>query len=182
MVSDNTTIKARVYKKGWYGSDVVTTSFNKSLYTPDSVNFNASIGAIDPKLLTDHDLGSFNFLDGKWVGTQKDEDIAMQFNKPVNLTTVGVNCMRNMGAQIFLPMEIEIWGGAYKNKMKMLGNMKVAYPLKNDPVAVKAIICKLTASAPVSCLRVLIKPLPKLPVWDKAKDKPYIFVDEQFFN
>jgi uncharacterized membrane protein len=182
MISDNTTIKARAYKKGWYGSDVVSAAYNKSLYTPDSVSFLSSVGAIDPKLLTDNDLGTFNFLDGKWVGTQKDEDVYMQFKKPVNLTSVGVNCMRNTGAQIFFPMEIEVWGGADKNKMKRMGGMKIANPLKNDPVVVKAMICKLSAAANISYLRVLVKPLPKLPVWDKAKDKPYIFVDELFFN
>ena len=181
-ISDNTTIKARVYKKGWYGSDVVAFAYNKSLYTPDSITFITGPGGVDSKLLIDNDLGSFNFLDGKWVGSQKDEDVLMQFKKPVVLHSIGVNCMRNMGAQIFLPLEIEVWGGADKDKMKLLGNMKIAGPLKADQVAIKAIMCKLSDAAPVLYLKVLIKPLPKLPVWDKAKDKPYIFVDELFFN
>jgi len=182
-INDNTTIKARVYKKGWYGSDIVTFAYNKSLYTPDSSSYiTGSNGNADVKLLTDRDLGTLNFFDGKWVASQKDIGVVMQFKKPVNITSVGVNCMRNMGSQIFFPSEIEVWGGADKDKLKLLGHIKIDKPLKNDPVVIQAEECKLSAGGLVSCLKVVVKPLPKLPVWDKAKDKPYIFIDELFFN
>ena len=60
--------------------------------------------------LIDKDLGGGNFGNGKWIGSQKDLVVYMQFAKPISLHTVTLNCMRNIGSQIFLPIGIEIWG------------------------------------------------------------------------
>ena len=182
IISDNITIKARAYKKGWYGSDIVTTAFNKRNYTPDSISFTMGPGGVDAKLLIDKGLGSFNFRDGKWVGSQKEMAITMNFAKPVSLNSIRLNCMRRIGNQILFPAEVEIWGGIAKNKLRLLGRVKPGSPLEKDPDIIKAIECKLATRQPISCLKLLIKPILKLPAWFPPKKTSSVFIDEIFFN
>jgi uncharacterized membrane protein len=187
MVSENVFIKAKAYKPGWLGSDIVQASFFKSVYTPDSIGFitapNERYTADGAKTLVDKELGGYNAGNGKWIASQKDLIVYMQFSKPADLHTITLNCMRNIGSQIFLPDDIEVWGGNDANHLKLLSEVKSAAPLKNDPFAIKGIDCKLTGAQPISCLKIIAKPVQKLPVWDMVKKQSgWMFMDEIFLN
>jgi len=105
IIAQNTAIKAKAYKPGWFGSDIVQANFYKSTYTPDSISFitgpNEKYRGDGAKTLIDKDLGGTNFGNGKWIASQKDLVVYMQFAKPVDLQTITLNCMRNTGSQIF---------------------------------------------------------------------------------
>ena len=187
IITQNTIIKARAYKPGWYGSDVVQTNFYKSVYTPDSISFiagpNEKYTADGAKTLIDKDLGGTNFGNGKWIASQKDLAIYMQFNKPVALHTVTLNVMRNIGSQIFLPISVEVWGGTDAAHLKLLGTVKPPPPQKNDPFLVAGMDCKLEEDKPLSCLKIVAKPIQNLPKWDPVKKQPgWVFMDEIFLN
>ncbi|HWZ02791.1 MAG TPA: FN3 associated domain-containing protein, partial [Mucilaginibacter sp.] len=187
IISQNTNIKAKAYKPGWYGSDVLQVNFYKSTYTPDSISFitgpNEKYSGDGAKTLIDKDLGGYNFGNGKWIASQKDLVVYMQFNQPVDLHTVTLNCMRNMGSQIFLPVGIEVWGGKDAAHLKLLSTVKSLPPQKNDPFIVKGIDCKLATSGNISCLKIIAKPIQSLPVWDPVKKQPgWVFMDEIFLN
>jgi len=187
IISQNTNIKAKAYKPGWYGSDVLQVNFYKSTYTPDSISFitgpNEKYSGDGAKTLIDKDLGGYNFGNGKWIASQKDLVVYMQFNQPVDLHTVTLNCMRNMGSQIFLPVGIEVWGGKDAAHLKLLSTVKSLPPQKNDPFIVKGIDCKLATSGNLSCLKIIAKPIQNLPVWDPVKKQPgWVFMDEIFLN
>jgi uncharacterized membrane protein len=187
MIVQNTDIKAKAYKPGWIGSDVTQINFYKSAYTPDSINFatrpNEKYSADGAKTLIDKDLGGTNFGNGKWIASQKDMEIYMLFANPVNLHTVTLNCMRNSSSQIFLPVEIEIWGGTNKSHLKLLSAVKPPAPLKKDPFIVKGMDCKLEVTHSLSCLKIVVKPVQKLPKWDTVKKQQgWVFMDEIFLN
>ncbi|WP_295670147.1 c-type cytochrome domain-containing protein [uncultured Mucilaginibacter sp.] len=187
IIAQNTNIKAKAYKPGWYGSDVLQVNFYKSTYTPDSISFiagpNEKYSGDGAKTLIDKDLGGNNFGNGKWIGSQKDLVVYLQFKQPVDLHTVTLNCMRNMGSQIFLPIGIEVWGGADAAHLKLLSTVKPPVPEKNDPFTLKGMDCKLAASGKLSCLKIIAKPIQNLPVWDPVKKQPgWVFLDEIFLN
>lgn len=187
MIVQNTNIKAKAYKSGWIGSDVTQINFYKSAYTPDSISFasgpNEKYSADGAKSLIDKDLGGTNFGNGKWIASQKDMEIYMLFANPVNLHMVTLNCMRNTGSQIFLPVAIEIWGGANKSHLKLLSTVKPPAPLKKDPFIVKGMDCKLEVTRPLSCVKIVVKPVQKLPKWDTVKKQQgWVFMDEIFLN
>ena len=187
MITKNTSIKAKAYKPGWYGSDEVQASFYKSVYTPDSISFiagpNERYTADGAKTLIDKDLGGTNFGNGKWIASQKDLAVYMQFNNPVTLHTVTLNVMRNTGSQIFLPTSIEVWGGTDAAHLKLLSTVRPPAPQKNDPFLVEGLDCKLTGNKPLSCLKIVAKPLQTLPKWDPVKKQAgWVFVDEIFLN
>jgi uncharacterized membrane protein len=187
MIAQNTNIKAKAYKPGWIGSDMLQANFYKSTYTPDSISFiigpDEKYNADGAKTLIDKDLGGSNFGNGKWIASQKDLAIYMQFAAPVNLHTVTLNCMRNMGSQVFFPIGIEIWGGTDVAHLKLLSKLKPAMPLKDDPFLVKGMDCNLAGEHTVSCLKIIAKPIQKLPSWDPVKNQPgWVFMDEIFLN
>ena len=187
IIAQNTSIKAKAYKPGWYGSDVVQANFYKSTYTPDSISFiagpNERYNADGAKTLIDKDLGGTNFGNGKWIASQKDLAVYMQFKNPVTLHTVTLNVMRNIGSQIFLPVEIEVWGGADVGHLKLLSIVRPSSPQKNDPFLVTGIDCKLESARPLSCLKIIAKPIQNLPKWDPVKKQPgWVFLDEIFLN
>jgi len=186
-ISGNTNIKAKAYKAGWYGSDVIQVSFYKNTYIPDSIGFitrpDYRYSGDGAKTLVDQTLGGYDFGNGKWIGAQKDLVIYMQFAKPVNLHTVSLNCMRNIGSQIFLPIAIEVWGGKDSAHLRLLSSLTPAAPKKKDPFMVKAMDCKLASRGSLSCLKIVAKPIQHLPKWDPVKKQPgWIFMDEIFLN
>jgi uncharacterized membrane protein len=187
MITENTNIKAKAYKAGWFGSDIIQFGFYKSNYTPDSISYiagpNEKYSADGPKSLIDKELGSGNFGDGKWIASQKDLAVYMQFKTPVNLHTITLNCMRNIGSQVFLPVEIEVWGGMDAAHLKLLSTVRSAPPLKSDPFTIKGIDCKLAGTHALSCLKIIAKPIQNLPKWDPVKKQPgWVFMDEIFLN
>jgi hypothetical protein len=186
-IGQNTAIKVKAYKPGWLSSDIVQANFYKSTYTPDSISFiegpNARYSAEGPKTLIDKDLGGGNFGNGKWIASQKNMVIYMQFNRPVDLHTVTLNCLRNMDSQIFLPVDIEVWGGKDAAHLRQLSTVQQASPQKKDPFMMKGIDCRLATNQPLSCLKIIVKPIQKLPKWDPVKKQPgWAFMDEIFLN
>jgi len=187
IIAQNTSIKAKAYKPGWLGSDVVQVNFFKSSFTPDSISFiagpNEKYSGEGAKTLIDKDLGGTNFGNGKWVGSQKDLSVYMLFKSPVNLHTVTLNCMRNIGSQIFLPVAVEVWGGKDAAHLKLLSTVKPAAPQKNDPFMVKGMDCTLAGGQSITCLKIIAKPIQHLPPWDPVKKQPgWVFLDEVFLN
>ena len=187
LISNSTVIKAKAFKTGWLGSDIVQFNFYKSAFTPDSISFiagpNEKYSGDGPKTLIDRDLGGGNFGNGKWIASQKDLVIYMQFNEAKKLNTVTLNCMRNIGSQIFFPIGLEVWGGIDKDHLKLLSKIKPAAPLKNDPFTIKGIDCKLSGQKSISYLKIIAKPIQNLPAWDPVKKQPgWVFMDEIFLN
>jgi len=200
LISKNTSIKAKAYKPGWLSSDIIQANFYKSTYTPDSISFivapNEKYNGDGAKTLIDKDLGGTDFGNGKWVGSQKDMVIYIQFKKPADVHTVTLNCMRNIGSQIFLPVSIEVWGGRDKDHLKLMSRVNPAAPQKKDPFTVKGIDCKLSGMQALTCLKVIVKPIHQLPKFaivpqpvkkgvkpQPVKPQPgWVFMDEIFLN
>lgn len=186
-VDKNTSIKVKAYKPGWLSSDVVQFNVFKSTYTPDSISFitppNEKYTADGAKSLIDKDLGGTNFGNSKWIAAQKNIEIYMQFTKPVDLHTITLNCLRNLGSQIFLPIGIEVWGGADINHLKLLSNVIPSPAKKDDKDMAIGVDCKLNTAQPITCLKIIAKNIQKLPSWDPVKKGPeWVFMDEIFLN
>jgi uncharacterized membrane protein len=187
IISDNTTIKAKAYKAGWYGSDVVSYSFYKNTFTPDSISLikpvNQLYQADGAKTLTDGELGGMNFGNNKWLGTQTDMEVMLYFNNPVKPRTLTLNCLKMMGSQIFFPTDIQVWGGPDQHHMKVIGSLTTPPQKKGDADLLQGLVCKLNEGQPITCIKFVAKTIKKLPAWHPAKGKPsWVFVDEVFVN
>lgn len=187
FIADNTTFKARAYKAGWYGSDMVSYSFYKNTYKPDSA---ALITAVNERYqgdgartLIDSELGGMNFGNNKWLGSQSDMEVLLFFKNAVKPHTLALNCLKNIGSQIFLPSEIQVWGGRDKQHLKLISTLIPGTQKKDDPSIVTGLTCKLRETEPLNCIKFIAKPIKKLPAWHPAKGKPsWVFLDEIFVN
>jgi uncharacterized membrane protein len=187
MISDNTTVKARAYKSGWYGSDVVSSSFFKDTYRPDSAwlvkPVNERYQADGAKTLIDGELGGNNFGNNKWLGTQQDLEFIVFFNHPIRPHLLTLNCLRAIGSQVFFPAQIQVWGGPDVQHLRHLGSLAGVRPNKGDPDLVQGLNCELASGGAISCIKVVARPIYKLPAWHPAKGKPsWIFADEVLVN
>jgi len=187
MISDNATIKARAYKPGWYGSNILSATFYKNSYRPDSIQLltipNEKYRAGGAKALTDGELSTMDYNSGKWLGYQTDMEVLLYYDQPVTPHTLTLNCLKIINTQIFLPNEIQVWGGRDKGHLRLIGTLKPGEQKKDDPPVITGMVCKLNVSAPVSCLKLIAKPIYKLPQWHPAKGKPsWVFADEIFVN
>nr|WP_294950286.1 c-type cytochrome domain-containing protein [uncultured Mucilaginibacter sp.] len=187
IITQSTVIKARAYKVGWLSSDSVQFNVYKCRYTPDSVLFitrpDDKYKGDGAKTIIDKDLGGNNFGNGKWLASQKDLVMMMWFNIPIEMHSLELNTMRNIGSQIFLGAGVEVWGGPDKDHMKLLSTLKTATPHKNDPFGLVPLTCKLKTAQTVSCIKLVAKPIKAVPDWHPAKGKPgWVFVDEVFIN
>jgi hypothetical protein len=187
MITDNVTIKAKAFKAGWYGSDIIKYTFYKNTYKADSIQFltipNDRYQADGAKTLTDGELGGMNSGNGKWLGYQTDMAVLMYFDKPIKPRSLTINCLKVIDGQIFLPTEVQVWGGRDKSHLRLMSTLKTGEQKKGDPAIITALVCKLNSSAPISCIKLVAKPIYKLPAWHPAKGKPsWIFADEVFLN
>lgn len=186
-LTDNTTVKAKAFKKGWFGSDAVSFNFYKNTYKPDSIRLltppNERYYAQREETLTDERLGSFDTNGGQWLGYRENDMVVfVQFDKPVSMQSVALNVMQNTGAQIFPPEAIQIWGGKDSKSMRLLTTMKPDVPQKDDPGLLSKVECRFKSQT-IACLRIVVKPLKKLPSWHQEKGKPaWVFVDELMLN
>lgn len=204
-------MKARAFKKGWHGSDVVESRFYKATYKADTVillkpadsNYRGKGG----RTLNDFVKGNQNFGDGKWIAFRDNNmECMMVFSKPITPKNITVSALVNVGAQVFPPKDIKIFGGMDAKDLKPLYHLappQDTLPLSNYLIPYE---CKIT-TASIKYIKVVIEPIGKMPkqflpekkVVDKKdktvadkKDKPakpvkindhgWLFLDEIFVN
>jgi len=187
-IGKNTKIKAKAYKTGWYGSKETGKYFFKSTYHIDSVRL---ILAPDQKYPAQRDATIANGIksdnsssSGKWLG-YRDQDFQayLLFKKPVKAQNVTLSMLRNVGGFIFPPVRVEVWGGKDEKNLKLL---KVITPQMPDEKTGNVENLSIEADfqpQELSCIKLIAKPLAKLPAWHKGKgEKAWVFVDEVFVN
>ncbi|SKB76155.1 c-type cytochrome domain-containing protein [Dyadobacter psychrophilus] len=191
LVTKSGTIKAKAYKEGWYGSDLATFDFFKSAYNPDSVNLLAPLNRVHQaegaKTFFDHKLGVIGANNPAWANNWagvRDNDMAFisEFKKPILISSLGVHYMVEEDTGIFPPESIEIWGGENAQSLKLLTKFKAGMPKKGDRPSLQTVEWTFKPQS-VSYLKIIAKPLSKIPEWHRSKgNKALLLVDEMFLN
>jgi hypothetical protein len=187
LLTTRSLLKARAFKKGWLGSDPVIADFYAGKYRPDSIVMLQPVDSgymkYNPKILIDLQKGELNFGSGKWLGFHKNKmEALLLFNKSVTTQMVTVSNLVDIGSDIMPPVSVEVWGGHDAHSLKLLGRITpeqpkaaqiaylVGYDIRFAPVAVR-------------CLKVVVVPVSKLPVWQARKGKKgWVMEDEIFVN
>lgn len=186
VINNNTTINARAFKKGWFGSDAAQAAYIKKGFVPDSVEMLSKTDekySPPPKILFDDDLADINFTTGGWLASQKnDVSFLLYFKNTVTAKNVLLNMLNNTGSYIFPPVKIEIWGGTDKTNLKLLGTVAPKVPEQNQ--AVSFIQPQVSFSpAQVKYLKIVVQHLKALPAWHDGKGQPaWVFISEVVIN
>jgi hypothetical protein len=184
----NTKLTAKAFKTGWYGSKQVDRFFLKSTYHIDSVRL---ISQPDSKYKGKGDITLADGVksakeqgSGNWLG-YRDTDFQSYFffKKPVNASSVTISIWRNVSGYIFPPVRIEVWGGANEKSLKLLKVINPAMPDKTTANNEDLVFEVDFPQQPLSCIKIIAKPLGKLPAWHPGKgEKAWVFVDEVLVN
>lgn len=187
-VQDNSIVRTRAFREGWYGSDAVEKSFFKAgvpidsvaLITPPAPAYRSKEG----KTLFDGIKSDDEFRNGKWLGYRENPmDALIILKKPVEVKSVTLSMVWNIGGFIFPPKKIEVWGGEDQNRLKLLSTLNPDMPTKESPNR-KLLLYKADfPKATMKFIRIKAYPSGKLPAWHQAKGEiTWIFIDEVFVN
>ena len=183
-ISSTTVVKSKAYKKGWITSPVTTRAFYLEGKRPDSFRL---ASAPDPAYkgngaatLFDFDKGDLNFKTPKWIGYHgRNLEVSMDFNNPIELSSIWLTGLVDIGSHIMPPGEIQVWGGT-GSKMTLLGKLIPKQPSK-DTSAYQASYAIPIKPVMVKNMKVVVRPLAALPKWHPKKgDETWIFFDEMF--
>lgn len=190
-LNQNTSIRARAFKPGWIGSDEASFDFYRGHFRPDSsvllTPLNRVHQAAGAKTFFDGRLGSFNANSpawaNNWAGVRNNDLVLVSmFKQAIPLSSVELRIMVETQTGIFPPELVEVWGASVENQWKLLSKFKPVIPKENFPHTLPLIGTKFKAST-VKYIKIVVKPLEKIPGWHPAKDKRALFlVDEMFFN
>lgn len=186
-IVENTLIKVKAYKDGWFGSEVLTANFYRSKYKPDSIVLllppDPSHKGEGAKTLIDHLLGDDNTNTDKWLGFRgNDMQALLYFKQTTSVQSVTLNVFQEAAADILPPELIEIWGGKDSDHLKLLAIHRLSSPKKNDkkrPVSIETTF----GTSPIQYLKVVAKNRKRLPpVPQNKKRSDWIFIDEILIN
>ncbi len=191
FIKENTIVKAKAEKGGWISSKVVEKNYQRSSIKPDVFSLKTTPAPQHKgrggASLFDLIEGSTDILyasDGNWLGySNQDFIVEMGFKKPVVLKEVLLSTLTSTALESFPPSEIEIWvayGGA---PLSLAGRIKIDMPGEKSPIERKIIACPTVNNQAVTSLKIIAKPLSKLPSWHKNKGKAaWFFLDEILIN
>ncbi|HKG08605.1 MAG TPA: c-type cytochrome domain-containing protein [Pedobacter sp.] len=183
----NVMLKARAFKKGWSGSDLLVFPLYRNAYKPDSIVHSLpsdpNLTGGGPPALIDGQFGSLDIYQGRWTGYIANHmETIMFFKKPVMVQSVGLNTIKHLALKTLLPQVVEVWGGKDKAHLKLLGIVK-SLPAKKDDLPVLVTMEVAFKAQEVSCIKVVARNTKKLPAWHPEKNVPAVmFVDELFVN
>ena len=186
-ISKNSTIKTKAFKSGWKSSEISTFTFSKSTFKPDNITL-LSIADISyrghgTRTLIDGQLADADINHTNWQGfKEKDMIVVLDFKKPVQVSSAVLNSIVNVNSPVFPPSRIEVYGGTDLNNLKLLNSYDPKMPGQKDPQVFKKYEIKFKPTS-VSYLKIIAKPLKKLPSWHSGKGKAaLILFDEILIN
>lgn len=188
LVDRNMMIKAKAYKPGWITSDILEKIFYKAGYYIDSIRLlqpapDETYKSIPAAILIDRKKGEPDFRTGSWIGYR---GVPMQtmlyLQQPTITSQVTISSRVDIGSKIMPPSQVEVWGGNDANHLRLLTKTIPEQPKMEAPSYLKAYELKFDKGV-YKCLKVVLTPLPKLPIWHSAKgEKAWVFVDEILLN
>lgn len=188
MLQETGLVKARAFKPGWIGSDIVQQYFYKTTWKADTVILATEP---DPKYkgkrgstLNDLEKSDLNFANGKWIGYQgRPVTATMLFNKPVQVRTVTISMMQSVNEHIFPPASIQIWGGRDKDHLTLLQTLRPEAPAKDDRERKSLVFDSRFTTREMSCIKILLQPISNIMPWiNDKKAVSWLFLDEVFIN
>lgn len=187
-ISQAATVKARSYLPGWITSDVAKESFYKSSIQPDSIQLITApekayqARAQEGKALIDALLGNENFGTKEWIGYKVPFEAYLFFKQPATVSSVTFGSLVSVNSFIMPAHELQVWGGASAQSLKLLGRLQPVQPTAVVPAYTTGYECHFTAQ-PVQVIKLIAKPVTSLPSWHTGKgQKAWVFLDEILVN
>lgn len=184
VITENTTIRAKAFKEGWYSSEIAEFGFFRNRYVPDSVRLlyplNSVHQAEDAHTFFNTKLGVIGANNPAWANyfagvRHNDLALVSEFKQPVTLYSVGLHYMVEEATGIYPPAWVEVWGGENEHRLKLLVKMKPPLPARGDTPSLKLVEGSFTPQT-LSYLKIIARP------YADGEHKKLLLVDEMFLN
>ena len=187
-ISNSSKLTVSAKKAGWDDSPFVEQVFIKvgeNELEKTSLKHQPKGSYQSDGVLTLFDLskGSTNFKDGKWLGFNGDDIVVdIEFKKSKILSSVFISMIEDLGAWIFPPASIEIWGGNDPSQLKKLEELNYSAPEGPELSNMKIHQVNID-NKELKYLQILVKNYGILPDWHAGKGNPtWLFIDEIAFK
>ncbi len=187
ILDKNTMVKSRAFKKGWIASDVIQHFYFRQTFVPDSAalvgkNKKPDVGT-GARMIIDGLKSDINFSSAMWLGFRdKPMECMLYFNKPVKASNITISYLMDISASIMPPQEVQFWGGMDAKNLRLLSTQHPVQPTEMLYREILPVECNF-APADIRVIKLVVKPLPKLPEWHQQKGGSTAFyIDEVFVN
>lgn len=186
-LSKNSILKAKAFKTGWIGSDIVKRNFYKAEFCPDTVflltNPDPKYFGEGAKMLIDLELGENSSSNGKWLGYKDSNmEFIVGFNQSQSLKSAFINSFVDIGAYIFPVKSIVVLGSNDGNRFTEIAGVSIPEASKNEPRGTRLLSIEFPEGTSFRKYKFIVSNYKKLPDWHRGKGTPaWIFVDEIFF-
>ena len=178
-------VKVKLYsEKGDLKSPVLTTPFFKidpNLSITLQSEFANQYNAGGNDALIDGIRSTKNYRTGSWQGYHDSDLVAtVDLGSQKRISSIKVNFLRDQGAWIFYPTEVQCFVSKDNKNFKALPSQKINSTKKNSDIEIKTVEFKLDQTA-YKYVKVIAKKLGKLPEWHLGypmDGRSWIFVDE----
>lgn len=187
LVDSSFKLTVKAFKKGWTACKPVSSQYYKAgipivtatLLTPPDPKY--ALHA--EKILIDLDAGDPGDFGTRALGYQKNDAVViLDMGKPTLMHALKVLNLQNLGAYIFPPVQMQIFGSNSLQDWKILATKQSVMPVKLTPSSTPF----LTMNFPATTYRYLkfsAKPIAKLPEWHPGKGQPgWFFMSELVVN
>jgi hypothetical protein len=173
ILDRNLVLKAKAFKPGWITSETVIKNFYKAGLKPDSIALitppDPSYKADGPKTLINGEKAELSYRNIKWLAYHgKPMEAVVFFNTPQNVSSVTLSSMIDIGGYVFPAASIEIWGERKKWSNEAAEKSSPVQPTMSKPIWAEGLEVKFD-QATVSSLKVIVRPVAKLPTWHQGK-------------
>ncbi len=188
LVEKSGTLSTKTFLPGWLSSEVATRSFYKIGLLPDSVVLmrppNPQYKGEGPKTLANKKIGDTDFRTNKWMAYREtDLEALFLFHQPVSLSSVSFSSIVDIGSYIMPAAEVQVWGGSSAKNLVLLKKIYPQQPQKIGAPGYRVGFNCTFGATKVSVLKIVAKPVAKLPAWHPGKgERGWVFVDEVFFE
>ncbi|MCG8309797.1 MAG: hypothetical protein MI975_20545 [Cytophagales bacterium] len=183
LIDRNYTIKYMATKEGWESSPVDSVRFLRSEIEParfelENLPDEKYLGT-GKSLLFDLEKGSGDFGDDAWMAFKNNAFILnCTLERETTLSEIVLSSLVNTDPYIFPPSTIEIYGGMRSGELSKLNRTVPEVLKERSELHFEYYRCKLR-STPVKYLKIVVKPLDKIPVWHQGKgERGWFFIDE----
>jgi hypothetical protein len=187
-LTETTQVKAIACKQNWFCSSAMENTVYVEGLKPLKVELLKPADKQYPgegaTSLTDLRKGIIDVLrEPSWLGFRDNnfEAIFHFGNNPPAARKAVLSYADNLGGYIFPPVEVEVWGGNNTSDLKLLSSIKPEQPQAYRSQKIDAITVSFKP-ANYQMIKLVAKPISKLPTWHGGKgQKGWFFVDEVFF-
>lgn len=181
-ISENTTIKARAYKKDYVSSYVSTASYrqitnNYKITLNSEINKSYTGGGNDA--LIDGVRGTLNWRVGsRWQGVWgKDFEFILDLGSVQPVQSVSIGALQDTQAWVIFPSQTAFYVAGEDKNFKLIATTPAPAAANDYTLQAKEIIAKLGTEA--RYIKVIAKNYGTLPDWHEgAGGKAHIFLDE----